>query len=145
MLRELNVVANKPRQFAVTSAAVTNGMVVAKNYATETIAAATGAGDYFVEAQKNYDGINSVVAPTDGDFETIASGAAAILIPTYVGERYATSACATGLTKGDPLTVSNGSFVEQASGTYQWVYGGTYADPTGTLYIVEKVPVATAS
>ena len=52
MLRKLNVVSDKPDQFAVTSAQLTNGMVVAKDYATGKISAATGAGDYFVEAQK---------------------------------------------------------------------------------------------
>lgn len=147
MLRKLNVVSDKPDQFAVTSAQLTNGMVVSKDYATGKISAATGAGDYFVEAQKNYDGLNAVVAPTDGDFETIKSGETAILIPTYVGERYATSACATGLTVGDPLTVTSGAFAKQSakSAAYQWVYGGTYSDPTGTLYIVEKIPASTTA
>ena len=50
---------------------------------------------------------------------------------------------ATGLAVGDPLVAKAGKFEKAVQGaadvTYHWVYGGTYDDPTGTMYIIERV------
>jgi hypothetical protein len=129
----------------IASEAMTTGMAVAIDYANEEVDKATGIGYYLVDVPRNYDGVNAVFNYPDDEFEDIAQGDRVIVIPTSIGDRFATNQIvSTGLEKGDPLDVASGVFQEATSGdAYGWVYGGTYADPTGTLHIVERVPNAT--
>ena len=149
MLRYLQVLKDKPIQILETSAALTRGACVAKDYATGKVAGATATGGFFlVDNAMNFDGINAVIAPSEGDFESIASGALCLMVPTFVGERYATSELTVGsLEVGDALKASAGKFVAGAQNDVcEWVYGGTYADPTGiTMYIVERVAPITVA
>lgn len=149
MLRYLQVLKDKPIQILEAGSALTRGGCVAKDYATGKVGAATAAGGFFlVDNAPNYDGINAVIAPTDADFENIASGALCLFTPTFVGERYATTELTLGsLAVGDALKASGGKFVAGASGdSCEWVYGGPYADPTGlTMYIVERVAPVTVA
>lgn len=147
MFRFLQVKENKPVMNVVAAAQMVTGTVVDKTLADDTVAAATsGLGEYFVDAPKDYTGLNAAVNPSDADSTTIASAARCIVVPTAIGERYATSqATVTTADVGDPLNVSNGSLVKAASeSAYQWIYGGNYVDPTGRLKIVEKVAPSTA-
>jgi hypothetical protein len=147
MLRDLQPKKNKPIEIMTTAAEMKRGIMVTKDLAAGTVAAATsGLGDYFVSGSKEYTGIYSVVNPNDPIHDTIAAGAKCQVINTTLGERYANSEVTPGYADiGDPLNVSSGKLVRATSeSAYQWIYGGTYADPTGTLYIVEKIEPATA-
>ena len=146
MLRYLQVQQDKPvNVMRVASEAMTTGMAVSIDYANDEVDKATGIGYYIVDVPRNYDGANAAFNYPDDEFEDIASGARVLTIPTSIGDRFATDQITvTGLTKGDPLDVSAGLFQEATSGdAYGWVYGGTFADPTGTLHIVERVANAT--
>lgn len=146
MLRYLTPLGNRPIKATYTaSEAMSQGMAVTISTANANCAKATGVGHYLVDIPKSYTGIYSVVNPEDDAFESIASGAVVNIIPTFIGDRFATDqVTTTGLTTGDPLDVAAGLFQEATSGdSYQWVYGGTYSDPTGTMYIVERVAAAT--
>jgi len=149
MLRFLQVNEKKPIPILVAGEALTRGMAVTQDYADNTIKKATATSGFFlVDNAPNYDGLNAVYSPTDGSFETITSGAKALLIPVYVGERYATTELTIGtLTKGASIKSSAGKFVAAvANDVCEWVYGGTYSDPTGlTMYVVECVPSHTVS
>lgn len=149
MLRYLEVLKNKPIQILKAGAALTRGGCVVKDYTDGTVDPATAdAGFCLIDNAPNYDGINAVIAPTDADFESIASGALCLLVPTFVGERYATTELTpTSLSVGDALIASAGKFVKGAQNDVcDWVYGGTYADPTGlTMYIVERVAPITVA
>ena len=142
MLRFLQVVENKPIKIVKASEDMTRGAVVADSF-SGTVSKASGVGSYLVDVAKNYDGINSIIEPTDGAFETIASGATVLRVPTLLGERYATTELTIGtLVVGNPIVASSGKFVKAGVSTeYEWVYGGTYADPsvTAPMYIIEKV------
>lgn len=131
------------------SAALTRGAPVVKDYTDDTLDAATTTGLVFlVDVSKNYDGMNAIVSPQDKDFETIAAGATCLAVPTYVGEKFATTELTIGsLTKGDYLKASSGKFVAAATNDVcNYVYGGTYSDPTGlTMYVVECVPAHTVT
>jgi hypothetical protein len=146
MLRYLQVQQDKPVSvMRVASEAMTTGMAVSIDYANGEVDKATGIGYYLVDVPRNYDGANSAFNYPDDEFEDIALGDRVIQIPVSIGDRFATNQItATGLSAGDPLDVAAGLFKEATSGdAYGWVYGGTYADPTGTLHIVERVPNAT--
>lgn len=149
MLRYLQVQKDKPIQILEAGAALKRGGCVVKDYTDDTVDPATAdSGFFLVDNAANYDGINAVIAPTDADFENIASGALCLVVPTYVGERYATTELTIGsLSKGDALIASGGKFVAGVqSDVCDWVYGGTYADPTGlTMYIVERVAPVTVA
>ena len=77
MIRELQVVANKPITLITTSEAMKRGAVIVEDYKTETVKNATsGATDiYFVDVEPTYEGINAVVEPTDGSWENIKAKA----------------------------------------------------------------------
>ena len=143
MIRFLQVDENKNIQILKAGEALTRGAAVTKNYATDAVGKATATGGiYLVDVAPNYDGINSVIAPTDGSFESIASGALVLFVPTYEGERYATTELTVGaLVQGGYLKAASGKFVAGVTNDVcEWVYGGTYSDPTGkTMYIVERV------
>lgn len=145
MLRFLQVNEIKPIKLMKAGADLKRGAVVADDFATDVVTAATGAGDYLVDVPKNYDGINALITPKEKDFEDIKTDALVQRIPTHLGERYATTeVTAAGLAVGDPLAATAGKFVKATSGTYQWVYCGPYADPTGlAMYIVERVSPTT--
>lgn len=146
MLRMLQVKANKPiKTTYAAGATMTTGMLVSLDHVNSEVDKATDAGYYLVDIEKNYDGINAVVPPEDDTCEAIAQYAKVKVIPTEIGERYATDQITiSGVSVGDPLEATAGLFTEATSGdTYRWVYCGTLADPTGTLYIVECVPAAT--
>lgn len=146
MLRNLTPLGNRPIKADYKAAeAMTQGMAVTISTANANCSKATGVGHYLVDIPKSYTGIYAIVNPEDDAFESIASGAFVNIIPTYVGDRFATDQVTpTGLSVGDPLDVTAGVFAEATSGdAYQWVYGGTFADPTGTMYIIERVPAAT--
>lgn len=147
MLRILQSKKNKPFPIMVASAEMKTGSVVNKTLSDGTVAVATsGTGEYFVDAPKDYTGLNSVVNPSDADSTTIASGAKCVAIPTYIGDRFATSEVTRNYADaGDPMVVSSGKLVKaSATNAYQWIYGGTYSDPAGSLHIVEKVASGTA-
>lgn len=148
MLRHLQVVENKPiKTTFVTSAEMYQGMGVSLDFANSEIDKATGVGDYLVDIPKSYTGLYSIVNPEDDAFEVIASGANALVVPTYVGEIYATDQLTIGtLSVGDPLKVASGLFVAAAQGnSYQWIYKGTHSDPTGTMYKIERVALGTVA
>lgn len=143
MLRILTPLGGRPIKATYTASEnMVQGMSVSLDTENAEVDKATGNGDYIVDVPKSYTGIYSVVNPKDDDFEEIASGKLVNVIPAYLGDRFATDqVTATGLDIGDPLKVVAGLFVAATStNTSQWVYGGTYADPTGTLHIVERVP-----
>ena len=135
MIRELETVQNKPVQLLVTSAKVTKGAPVAIDYTDETVApVAAGMGTLLADIATKYDGIYSIVEPTDATYEEAEVGERIRVIQTLPGEMYATSELTVGsLTAGDPLKVTSGKFVEATPGTddYAWVYLGEYSDPTG--------------
>lgn len=141
MLRYLQVKQNKAVPVLVANADLTAGAVIAKSASTGKVDAATGLGDYLVDCAKSYGGVNAVVNPTDAESTAIASGAKCQMIPTFVGERYATSeAVVTYADVGDPLTATAGKMGKAASeAAYQWVFGGHYIDPAGKLAIIERV------
>lgn len=136
---------SRPVEYVTASADMVTGTVVTK--AGKTVAVAVdGTGDYLADAQKTYTGLNAVVNPTDAASTVIASGAMCVSVPAYLGDRFASSEVTRNYAdKGDPMVVSNGKFVKAASANaYQWVYGGEYQDPAGTLHIVERVPTGVA-
>lgn len=141
MLRYLQVKQNKAVPVLVANADLTAGAVIAKSASTGKVDVATGAGDYLVDCAKSYGGINAVVNPTDAESTAIASGARCQVVPTFVGERYATSeAVVTYADVGDPLNATAGKMGKAASETaYQWVFGGYKIDPAGKLAIIERV------
>lgn len=144
MIRELETVQNKPVELLLTSAQVTKGAPIAINYEDETVAHETaGLGTMLVDINPVYEGIYSIVEPTDADFETAETGTRVRVIKTLAGEMYATSEVTdSGLTEGDPLKVENGKFVKATDGTdaYAWVYRGEYSDPTGIeMYRIYRI------
>lgn len=146
MLRILTPLGNRPIKATYkASEAMYQGMAVSLDTANAEVDKATGVGDYIVDVPKSYTGLYAIVNPEDDAFESIASGTIVNVIPAYIGDRFATDQIATtGLSVGDPLDVAAGLFREATSGdAYQWVYGGTYSDPTGTMHIVERVAKAT--
>ena len=146
MLRILTPLGNRPiKATYMASEAMYQGMAVSLDTANAEVDKATGVGDYIVDVPKSYTGLYAIVNPEDDAFESIASGTIVNVIPTYIGDRFATNQITTtGLGTGDPLDVANGLFIEATSAdSYQYIYGGTYADPTGTLHIVERVAKAT--
>ena len=146
MLRFLQVNAAKNIQILDASVAMTRGACVVKNPATGKVSLATAdSGFFLVDSPDNSDGANAS-GVNDKSFEAIAEGAKCLLVPVYVGERYATTELTVGSLKvGDYLAASAGKFVAaSATKKSNFIYGGTYSDPTGlTMYIVECVPEAT--
>ena len=137
MLRFVQVNTAKNLPVVEASEALTRGMAVTLAVSTGKVGKATAtSGVGFVEAVPNYDGINAVLTPTDGDFESIASGDTCVFVPTYPGEVYATNQItSTGLSKGDALEMSAGKFIKKGSSTTAatcWTYGGAYDDPSVT-------------
>lgn len=146
MLRILTPLGNRPiKATYMASEAMYQGMAVSLDTANAEVDKATGVGDYIVDVPKSYTGLYAIVNPEDDAFESIASGTIVNVIPAYIGDRFATDQITTtGLSTGDPLDVADGLFIEATStDSYQYIYGGTYADPTGTLHIVERVAKAT--
>ena len=146
MLRFLTPLGNRPIKATYTAAEnMYQGMGVTISTANGTCSKATGVGDYIVDVPKSYTGLYAVVNPEDDTFESIASGTVVNVIPTFIGDRIATDQLTiASLVIGDPMDVASGLFIEATSGdSYQWVYGGTYSDPTGTMYIAERVALAT--
>lgn len=149
MLRFIQVVSNKPIHIMEADGAIDRGEAVSIDLATgkaAPIGSTATAAEYIADAPKNYDGINAIVMPTDDTGDSIASGGNVLVIPTYIGERYATDqVTATGLVAGDKVTAKGGKFVEATSAeSYNYIYVGTYSDPVGTLHIIERVANATA-
>lgn len=146
MLRIITPLGNRPIKATYkASEDMKQGMAVALDIANAEVDKATGVGDYIVDVPKKYEGLYAIVNPEDDAFEDIETGDLVLVIPTYIGDRFATDQITSaGLSVGDPLDVAAGLFVEATSNdAYQYVYGGTYADPTGTLHIVERVAKAT--
>lgn len=149
MLRELQTFGQKPiKATYVASEDMTQGMAVSIDHANGEVDKATGIGEFLVDVPKNYDGEYSYKNPTDDAFEAITDGDTVLVIPTLPGERYATDQLTVGnpaVAKGAYLKVASGLFVAAAQNdAVAWVYGGTYTDPTGTMYIVERVDATTA-
>lgn len=139
MIRNLQTHTNKVQSVMYTAAAdMTRGAFVTPNESAMTVSAATADTIYMVDVPKNYDGINSMVDPSDGDFEDIKKGARVILVPVLPGERYATSEVTVGTaTVGAAMGVSAGKLAAKTNG--EWIYCGTYSDPTGiAMYIVKR-------
>lgn len=146
MLRMLTPLGNRPIKATYTASAdMKQGMAVSLDHENQEVDLATGVGDYLVDVPKKYEGIYSVVNPEDDAFEDIEDGDTVLVIPTYVGDRFATDQITTtGLAAGDPMDVAAGLFQEATSAdAYQWIYCGTYADPTGTMHIIERVAKGT--
>lgn len=143
MLRYLQVTENKPVKITTASVAVKRGAPITVDFTDGTVAPATaGTGLYLADVAKNYDGINAIIEPTDGDFEDIKVGGKVLRVVPFVGDRFATTeVTAAGLVAGDPLVATAGKFVKAGSAKdYEFVYGGTYADPSvENSYIVERV------
>lgn len=148
MLRVLTPLGNRPiKADFVASEDMEQGMAVSLDIPDKEVDKATGVGDYIVDVPKSYTGLYAIVNPEDDAFESIASDTIVNVIPAYIGDRFATDQITTtGLTVGEPLDVANGVFIEATTGdAYQWVYGGVYPDPTGTLHIVERVSKGTVA
>jgi len=148
MLRVLTPLGNRPiKADFVASEDMKQGMAVSLDIPNKEVDKATGVGDYIVDVPKRYEGIYAIVNPEDNAFEDIKAGTKVNVYPTYVGDRFATNqVTTTNLQVGEPLDVANGVFVEATTGdAYQWVYGGVYPDPTGTLHIVERVSKGTVA
>ena len=147
MLRYLQVQKDKPIQILPAGEDLIRGACVVKDYERGVVNNASGHSCFIVDNAPNYDGINAVIAPTDADFENIAQDALCLLVPAREGDRYATTEVDIqgGIDVGTPLVADDGMFVPASNGdTYEWVYGGTYNDPTGlNMYVVERVEVAT--
>lgn len=145
MIRFLQVNEGKPIQVLAASEAMTRGGLVMKDFANDTVGKATAAtGFALVDVSPEYFGVNAVITPSDAAFEAIAEDQQVLYVVAEPGERYAVTECDSGLTKGDKLVASGGKFVKATTGDYEWVYGGTYDDPTGLdMYIVECVSPAT--
>ena len=154
MLRYLQVLKDKPIQIVPAGKDLTRGGCVVKDIANNEVLIAgslsgntPNTGFFLVDNAPNYNGINAIIAPTDADFENIVEGDLCLLVPTFVGERYATTEVddARSLSVGDALIAVDGMFSAASGGVaYEWVYGGTYSDPTGlNMYIVERVSPAT--
>lgn len=142
MIRALKVQTGKPISIFVASEAMTRGCPVTVDFSDETVDKATATGGiYLVDVPNNYDGLNAVIPPNDTQFENIVEGQKVLVIPTKVGERYATTELTLGaIVAGDGLKASGGKFVEAAANdVVEWKYVGTYADPTGTMYAIERV------
>lgn len=143
MLRYLQVNEKKPLALMKAGEDMKKGAPVVKDYTDGTVDKATATeGIFLVDKANNYDGINAVIPQNDGGFEDIKSGEVVITIPTYVGERYATSELTVGSLKvGDFLKASDGKFVAGVTNDVcNFVYQGEYDDPCGIkLYIVEVV------
>lgn len=146
MLRIIEGHTNKALSVMYTaSAALKRGAFVTPDESDLTVGPATGATQYLVDVPKNYDGINSVIEPSDGDFEDIAVGDRVILVPVLIGEKYATSEVTKGsLTAGDKIAATAGKAAASADG--DWEYCGEYSDPTGiAMYVVKRVLVEPAA
>lgn len=146
MIRFLSVTEDKNLPIRKASAEMKRGAAIVVNHVDDTVAPASAeTGIFLVDVAPNYDGINAVITPNDSAFEKIEAGQNVISIPVYVGERFATTECADGLSMGAGLKAEAGEFVA-ADGAYEFVFKGEYSDPTGLkMYIVEKVaPVAQA-
>lgn len=148
MLRFLQTKGFKNLPILTAAEELTRGEVVTKSTADGSVSSITaGMGEYLVDTPKAYTGEYSVVNPTDSASDTIASGAKCVVVTPMLGERYATTMKNFAAAKiGAPLTAALGKFIRAAGqATYHWVYGGEYSDPTGTMYIVERVAPATTA
>lgn len=127
MFVNLIVMDHKPIPQAVAEAAMVRG-------------AAVDGGKFIASVPKNYDGINAIKDPKWVESDEIAEGAIYNKVPTFVGERYATTEVtgAASLSVGAALTAgANGKW---AAGSGDWKYGGVYANPYGVdMWIIEKV------
>lgn len=98
-------------------------------------------GAFIVSVPKKYDGIAAVIDPKAADSDKIAIGETYNKVPTFVGERYATTEVtgAESLNDGDSLKVEGGKWT---AGDGEWKFGGKFtAHAYGVdLWIVEKVP-----
>ena len=143
MLRFLQVTEDKQISILDAGEAMVRGGTITKDYSDGTVDKATAATNFYLaDVAPNSNGINAIITPTDAGFEAIAAGDKVLVVPTYVGERYATTELTIGaLVKGNYLKSAGGKFVAaEASDNSTWVYGGLYSDPTGlTMYVVEKV------
>ena len=118
MIRNLQVVTNKPIEIVTAGAELTRGMAVT-----------------FAPATKSVTACNAASPPTDADFEEIKNGDLVLKIVPLHGEHYATNQItASGLNPGDPLTASAGKLVKATTGagtdnSAGFVYVGKYDDP----------------
>lgn len=134
MLRTLQGHTGKPLPIYEAGEAMTRGCPITIDYASDKVYKATeNTGVFLAEVAYSYDGINAVVAPSDADFEPITKGQKVICYPNYVGESFATSEVAPGtMVKGAYIKAVDGKFVAASAGEKsEWVYGGSYSDPTG--------------
>lgn len=124
---QVNTAKNIPNVKAKTE--LVNGAPITFDHATLEVSKATGACAYLVKAAENYDGLNAVILPSEGDFEKIAVGEICHAVPVYRGERYATTEVEGSLTAGQRIAAATGKFAASESG--DWYYVGEYNDPTG--------------
>lgn len=143
MFAEVQIHELKPRMICTANEELKNGAPVEYTPATRKLANATGATKYVVTNSKKYDGIFSVMEPTDAEHETIASGDLCIRVPLELGDVFATTeVTTTGLSAGDPITVSDGKYVKDTAGTPTGglVYLGAYENPWNLdMYAIEVV------
>lgn len=83
MIRELETVQNKPVELLLTSAVVKKGAPVDVDSEDQTVkATAEGLGTKLCDVNAKYEGIYSIVEPTDGEFEEAAVGERVRVIQT---------------------------------------------------------------
>ena len=87
MIRELETVQGKPVELLLTSAVVKKGAPVDVDSEDQTVkATAEGLGTKLCDVNAKYEGIYSIVEPTDGEFEEAAAGERVRVIQTLPGE-----------------------------------------------------------
>ena len=141
MIRELETVQGKPVELLLTSAVVKKGAPVDVDSEDQTVkATADGLGTKLCDVNAKYEGIYSIVEPTDGEFEEAAAGERVRVI-------HATSELDTEtLQAGDKLQAKNGKFVKATAGQYAYEYRGIYSDPTGIkMGKIVRVEVSTVA
>lgn len=148
MIRELETVQGKPVELLLTSAVVKKGAPVDVDSEDQTVkATAEGLGTKLCDVNAKYEGIYSIVEPTDGEFEEATAGERVRVIQTLPGEMYATSELDTDtLQAGDKLQAKDGKFVKATAGQYAYEYRGIYSDPTGIkMGKIARVEVSTVA
>jgi len=120
------------------SAAMKRGAFVTISEDDKTVAPATGATKFMVDVAPNSDGINAIVTPTDDSFEDITVGDRVIVVPVLDGEKYATTELTVGeAAVGAKMAATAGKLIAATTG--DWIYCGTYSDPTGlAMYTVKR-------
>lgn len=139
MIRSLQVNVAKPFSIVTAGAALTRGMAVTYDAATNSVSPATAsAGFGIVDVSPNYDGINASVTPSDASFEDIKKEALCFYVSYCHGERIATNQITGSLSAGASVVAKDGKFAAGEGG--EWIYVGVYSDPDfSDMHILQHV------